>query len=157
MKRDIQQAGGILLVALVLLAVIVMFFSAVAGLISTQQHALAQQVRSAQAFHLADSGFDYFVSLLGTGACTPEQLGNQTIQRKLTDPETNQSIGSYFISISKTADSLTATSIGEPAPRGQCQAVAASVSQAEDQYRVSWRALGAVPCPSPVNASEPSC
>lgn len=157
MLHERWEIGSILLIALVLLAIILIFLSAISGLIITQRHAMAENIRTTHAFHLADSGFDYFVSLIVGGTCTPQRLANQTITRALIDPETNRAIGTYSLNFSASGKNLTASSVGQTQAPGQCHAVVASLVEQNQRYEIFWRSQGAVPCPAPPPLTEPVC
>lgn len=157
MSRYPCEQGGVLLIALVLLSVIVVFLGAAGSLIATQRHALAQQVRSAQAFQIADAGFNYFLSLLENPACTPKQLNNQTIRRLLIDPVTQEAVGTYTLTFSLANNTLQATSVGEPASSHQCQGVLGTLVSEKKKYTVTWRPLGTVECAPSTDLAEPPC
>lgn len=157
MRFHARETGGILLVALVLLAVIMIFLSAVSGVIIAQRHALAENIRTTEAFHLADAGFEYLMSLLNSSQCTPQRLVNQTIHQSLTDPETQQPIGTYSLHLVRDQGKFVATSIGETVSPPRCQALQATLTEQPGRYDVTWQPQGTVTCPSPAPITDPSC
>lgn len=116
-----KSKGEILVVMLVMMAMFAVMTTVAAGLISTQYHAVADQERREQSFHISEAGIHYAWWALQHGVYTPEQLAGYTDEEPLVqsvpDPhDETVSLGDFALAFTVNgeigSEIVTVTSVG---------------------------------------------
>ncbi len=157
MSRFYREGGALVLVLVTMGVFLVLMISGL-GLITTQKHALTNQVQAEQAFHAAEAGSEYALWLLGSNICTAEELLSQSPLAKEVVSTTGQRIGAYQLAFSKEGPNpLSVTSLGKGTSRlTSCQQLNTTLTRTTTAYEQRWQHVGGATC-GPFILKEPVC
>jgi hypothetical protein len=149
-RRRADQAGGIMLLVLVLLIVSIAIMSAMLRYVSRQSHETVDQEQEEQAFNAADSGVSYVLWLLDPDGGGEVPTSVSTMSRVVYD-DLGEPIGTFTIDdIVADTGVITFTSTGRHiALTNRCQAIVVELKQREAgaQYiATNWDHQVGYPC-----------
>lgn len=137
--------GSALLMVLVIVAMLVVMFTASIGVISRELAVTSDAGQKERVYRVADSGIQYILFLVGkAGKDTAYLLEQDGEERIVKDPVTEEEIGEYTLSVSPLPSPLVGVIVSSMAdsPDGRfCANVTAKIEDVpegwEGQYRVS--------------------
>lgn len=124
---------------LVIVAMLVVMFSASVGIISQELHATADAEQKERVYRVAESGISHVLFLVGKGGQDINDL-SELEETEVKDPVTQDIIGSYTLAVSPLPSPAEGVSISSTAssPDGRfCSKVSARIEGTDGQYRIS--------------------
>lgn len=131
-RQFVRHYRGIVVVAAVV----------VVGLIWWAVQNSQAAVGEAAAFHVSEAGVNYTLHLLNSGACTPAELQDQVLIKKVPD-EAGTNIGQFGVEVTPLSDERwrVISRGGVGGMLGACQAVAAEVEAFSGVLGTKYRVL----------------
>lgn len=136
------NTGGALLMVLVIVAMLVVMFSASVGVISQELHTSADAEQRERVYRVAESGISHVLFLVGKAGKDITYLSdNDNTPTEVKDPVTEQVIGTYTLAVSSLPSPAIGVSVSSTASSPDerfCSKVSARIEgSSEGQYRIS--------------------
>jgi Tfp pilus assembly protein PilX len=103
------------------------------GLLNTQFHQTTNQEQEEKAFEAADAGLHYTLWMLNKANVAPATLPGQTVTQQVTDPASNETIGSFTLTFTVQPvngfNEVTVTSLGRDLVMNRRQTIVGKVQE----------------------------